>query len=269
MTKKIGIIGCGNIGANLAKFIDKELPRQAVLSAVADIDTARAEQLAKTLKSAPRIMSVADLIAACDIVVEAAKGAVVPEIAKEAIARKKTLLMMSSGGLIGNENLFAEADAAGAHIHLVSGAIAGLDAVKAAKLAGIESVEITTRKPPKGLAGAPYIVEKGINLDALTGETVIFEGNARDAIKGFPANVNVACTLSFAGIGLEKTKVSIITSPAMKTNSHEIRVKGAFGEIHTVTDNLPSPENPKTSYLAVLSAMAALKAIVGHVHIGT
>lgn len=267
--KKIGIVGCGNIGANLANFIDKELPRQAVLYAVADIDAARAEQLSKALKSAPRVMSATDLIAACDIVVESAKGAVVPEIAREVIIRKKTLLVMSSGGFIGNENLFIEAEKAGAHIHLVSGAIAGLDAVKSAKLGGIESVEITTRKPPKGLAGAPYIVEQKIDLDALKGETVIFDGSARDAIKGFPANVNVACTLSYAGIGLDKTKVRIITSPAMKTNSHEIRIKGAFGEIHTVTDNLPSPENPKTSYLAVLSAMATLKDIVGNTHIGT
>jgi len=267
--KKIGIIGCGNIGANLARFIERELSGQAVLHAVADIDQARAEQLSKSINSAPRVMSLANLVAACDIIVESAKGTTVPEIAREAIARNKVLLVMSSGGFIGNESLFAEAEKSGAHIHLVSGAIAGLDAVKSAKLAGIESVEITTRKPPKGLAGAPYIVEKNIDLDTLKGETVIFEGNARDAIKGFPANVNVACTLSFAGIGLDKTKVRIITSPTMKTNSHEIRVRGAFGEIHTVTDNLPSPENPKTSYLAVLSAMATLKEIVGNVHIGT
>jgi aspartate dehydrogenase len=267
--KKIGIIGCGNIGANLAVYIEKELSQRAVLYAVADIDQARADNLSKSLKNKPRYLQLADLVKECDIIVESAKGTVVPAIAKEVIAHKKTLLVMSSGGFIGNENLFNEAEKSGAHFNLVSGAIAGLDAVKAAKIAGIESVEIITRKPPKGLTGAPYIVEKGINLDALTGETVIFSGTARDAIKGFPANVNVACTLSFAGIGLDKTKVSIITAPTMKTNSHEIRVQGSFGEIHTVTDNLPSPKNPKTSYLAVLSAMASLKAIVGHVHIGT
>ncbi|HRZ86295.1 MAG TPA: aspartate dehydrogenase [bacterium] len=267
--KKIGIVGCGNIGSHLAQFIDKELQGKAVVHAVCDVDETKAAALVDRIGSRPERMTLGGLVGCVDIVIEAANGETAYRAAQEVIGAKKTLLVMSSGGFIDREHLFGKAESAGAQLYFVSGAIAGLDAVKAAKAAGIDSVEIVTKKPPKGLAGAPYVTEKKIDLSALKGETVVFSGSAREAIKGFPQNVNVACTLSYAGIGLDLTKVTIVTAPGMTTNSHKIIVKGPSGEIRTETDNVPSPDNPKTSYLAVLSAMATLRNILSSVHVGS
>jgi aspartate dehydrogenase len=126
--------------------------------------------------------------------------------------------------------------------------------------AGLHSVTLTTRKPPKGLVGAPYLVEHGIELDNLTEPLVIFEGTALEAVKAFPQNVNVAGALSIAGIGPMETRVRVIADPHATCNSHEIVAEGAFGKLQTRTENLPSPRNAKSSYLASLSACAELRA---------
>ncbi|MBI4708486.1 MAG: DUF108 domain-containing protein, partial [Candidatus Omnitrophica bacterium] len=153
-------------------------------------------------------------------------------------------------------------------IYLPSGAICGLDGVKSASLGRIDKVTLTTRKPPRSLEGAPYLVSKGINLSQIKQETLLFEGTAEEAIRGFPQNVNVCATLSIAGIGPEKTRVKIITSPFYTSNIHEVEAEGAFGRLTVRTENVPSPQNPKTSYLAALSAIATLKQILEPVKIG-
>ena len=127
---------------------------------------------------------------------------------------------------------------------------------------------MTTTKPPKALEGAPYIVKNKINLNTITTKTIIFEGSALEAVDAFPANINVAASLSIAGIGAEKTKVKIVADPNTGKNMHEIVVEGVFGKLTTSTENLPSPNNPKTSYLAVLSAISMVKKIVGNVKVG-
>ncbi|MFQ5952709.1 MAG: aspartate dehydrogenase domain-containing protein, partial [Candidatus Omnitrophota bacterium] len=135
--------------------------------------------------------------------------------------------------------------------------------------AGIESVTITTRKPPKSIKGAPYLSENNIDVEGIKEETVIFEGNALDAIKGFPKNINVSALLSIAGIGPEKTRVKIVVSPEYTRNTHEIEVKSKAGTIKTRTENVPSPDNPKTSYLAALAAIASLRGYFDSIKIGT
>ena len=118
---------------------------------------------------------------------------------------------------------------------------------------------LTTRKPPKGLSGAPYLVQQGIDVDNLTEPKVVFEGNALEAVKAFPANVNVAAALSLAGIGPVETRVRVIADPRATSNSHEVVAEGAFGRLQAMTENMPSPRNPKSSYLASLSACAELR----------
>jgi len=166
-----------------------------------------------------------------------------------------------SVGALADEGLFNELleilNKTGRRIYIPSGAIAGLDGVKAAKTKGIESVELTTRKPP---------TELGTTTDK---ETVLYEGPAREGIKKFPKNVNVAATLSLAGVGFDRTKLRIIADPRVDKNIHEIRVKGIFGGFNIKMENLPSPNNPKTSYLAAMSAIATLKGITGAVRLGT
>lgn len=154
-------------------------------------------------------------------------------------------------------------------IYLPSGALTGLDGVKSAAVGRIDSVTLTTRKPPAGLSGAPYLAREGIDLSSLREEKVIFEGSAEEAVEGFPRNINVAATLSLAGIGVAKTRVRIIADPKISRNIHEIEVEGEFGRLISRTENLPSPSNPKTSLLAIFSAIATLKSLASPVRIGT
>ncbi len=267
---KIGIVGCGTIGRQLAQSIEKMFSRQAELFALCDLDKGRAEKLRAASAANPRILSIEKLIKLCGLVIEAAGASVAYEIAQKALELGKKVMLMSVAGILdGHRQLFALAQAKGGRLYLPSGAIAGLDAVKAASMSRINTATLITRKPPQGLAGAPYLAQQKIDLAGIKGETVVFEGSAAEAIKGFPKNVNVCATLSLAGIGAEKTKVKIVTSPAYKANIHEIELEGDFGRLMARTENLPSPENPRTSFLASLSAIATLKSILDVVKIGT
>ena len=265
---KIAIVGCGTIGTFVAKRLaDNAVPR-ATLAGLCDIAAGKAEALSAGLPGAPPVLQLDELMRACDMAVEAAAVDAVPDIAKAAFSAGIDILAMSVGALVTYPELIAKAEAAGRTIHIPSGALAGLDAVRSAAAGTIRSAVLTTRKPPKALAGAPYIEEKGIDLANIREETVLFEGTAAEAIAGFPKNVNVAAALSLAGIGPEKTRVRIIADPTVKNNAHEVVVVGDAGRIVARTENVPSPDNPKTSYLAALSCVAALKRIVSSVKIG-
>ena len=267
---RIGIVGCGAIGRALAKFIDKKLNKVASLSALCDLDLARALLLKNSLKrSKPVVAELDNLIKKSDLVIECASPKISYQAAKKAISKKKNILIMSIGGIISREKeLFALARKNKSFIYLPSGAICGIDGLKALSLVGIKKVTITTRKPTKALEGAEYIIKKKINLRRIKKETVIFKGNALGAIKNFSKNINVAGLLSIAGIGTKKTVVWIITSPKYKRNSHEVQIESKAGKITTISENVAFTENPKTSYMAALSAMAVLKSIFDPVRIG-
>ncbi len=266
--KKIGVVGCGTIGTQICKAID-EGKIAATLLAVSEIDTSKASNLMDQLISPCQILPLPELVSTVDIVVESAGSKVVPPLIELILKFEKQALIMSVGGLLEITSLFERFQNSASRLYIPSGAIAGLDAVNAAHLVEIQSVTLTTRKPPKGLKGAPFCIEKGIDLENLSQETVIFEGSARQAAKAFPKNINVAAALSLAGIGADKTKVRIIADPTTKTNSHEIEVQGLSGRIVTKTENVPSTFNPKTSFLAALSGIATLQKMVNPVKVGT
>jgi aspartate dehydrogenase len=266
---KISIVGCGAIGSALAESIEEKFKDKVKLEAICDIDESKINSLSKRLKDKPKALAIDELVLVSDLVIEAASKDVVEELVKKCIEHNKDIIIMSIGGLIGKEYLFKEAEKSRTYIHLPTGALCGLDGVKSANEAGIDEVTLISRKPPASLKGAPYLKKKNIDLKTIDKETVIFEGNAREAIEGFPKNVNVSALLSLAGIGPDKTKVKIITSPEFKRNSHQIKVRGDFGQLDARTDNFPSPQNPKTSYLAVLSCIAALSRILSHLKIGS
>ncbi|MBN1405502.1 MAG: aspartate dehydrogenase [Candidatus Omnitrophica bacterium] len=265
---KIGIIGCGAIGSKLARVIDKDLSDKVIVSGICDSDKQKAIALQKEIKSKPDILDIDALIKKSDFVIEAASAKSSADILKKAVFAKKDIMLMSIGGLLGNEELLNKANEEHIRVYLPSGAICGIDGVKAASQAKIKSARLITRKPPKGLKGAPYIVEKNIDLDGIKEETIIFNGTASEAVKAFPANINVSAILSLAGIGAKETRVTIIAVPGAEVNSHEIEVAGDFGKLTTKTENVSCPDNPKTSYLAVLSAIATLKQILSSVKIG-
>ena len=260
MKKKIGIIGCGAIGTGIAEFIQHRLGRKARIIALCDIDSKKALDLAKKIKPRPVITDIENLIRKSDLVIEAAGVGVSAGIARKAILHRKDVLIMSTGGLLKNSSLFKQAKSKGRNVYIPSGAICGMDGLKAAGIGRIKKVALTTRKPPRGLKGAPYF--KDLNIDSIKKETIIYNGNAEEAIKYFPKNINVAATLSLSGIGPRRTKVRIITSPRYTRNTHEVEVEGEFGRFFTRTENVPSKKNPKTSQLAIFSALATLKEII-------
>jgi len=271
---KVGLIGCGSIGTVLARAIEQELVKGVILKAVFDISRKEAERLTTILSVKPFIAPDFESFIAqpLDIVIEAASQEAVTAYGEQILQAQKDLMIMSVGALLQNgllERLEKAAKKYGCKIYVPSGAIAGIDAIKAASLAGLDEVVITTRKPPAGLKGAPYLRKKGIDLDKITTPTLIYEGPAEEAVKAFPANVNVAAVLSLAGIGKWQTRVRIVADPTINTNQHEIRAKGNFGELCCVTKNFPCPDNPKTSYLAALAAIKTLERIASVLRLGT
>lgn len=256
---KTGLIGCGNIGADLCIALRKgDIPAEIV--ALNDVDTARAETLQRTFQLNAAICDLDETAQRADFLVECAAGAASPAVLEAAIRHRKPCLILSVGGLMARADLLDEARKHNVHVRIPSGALCGLDGIRSAMEAGLHRVTLTTRKPPKGLAGAPYLVEQGIDVENLTEPLIVFEGNALEAVQAFPANVNVAAALSLAGIGPKETRVRVIADPRATENSHEVVAEGAFGRLQTITTNLPSPRNAKSSYLASLSAAAELRA---------
>ncbi len=270
MPLKIGLVGCGAIGSEIARAIDSGRI-SADLVAVCDHNPETAKSLIDRLEKKPLKARLEELVNLSDVVVEAASQRAVPAIARATLARGKNLMIMSVGALMDGD-FFQEVQELASkncsRIFLPSGAIAGLDGLKSASIGTIERISLTTTKNPKGLEGAPYILQQKIDLGALTQAAVIFDGMASEAVRGFPANVNVAATLSLAARDVP-VHVKIVADPNIHVNRHEIVVEGEFGKIFTRVENVPSPSNPKTSYLAALSAIATLRSIVEPVKIGT
>lgn len=267
---KVGVIGCGTIGRELAKACQKRFADEVTLEAVSDVDPVKVKKLQRELKPRPQILGVEDLIKRCDLVIEGASAKVSYEITKKALRLGKDVMVMSVGGILGREKELL--DMARTHhccLYVPSGGVVGIDGLKAAKIGKIHRVTLTTRKPPQGFDDAPYVLKHNINLKNLKEEKVLFDGPASAAVKGFPKNINVSATLSAAGIGPKRTRVKIIACPHMLVNVHEVYVVGDFGSFYARTENFPSEQNPKTSRLAILSAVATLERILKNVKLGT
>lgn len=235
----------------------------------------RAEKLSSKLNRKPIIAKDADNLLNRDdvqIVIEAASQEAVKQYAIKALLKNKDFMVMSAGALLDElllNKILEAARNSNRKVYVPSGAIVGLDNVKSAAIGRIEEITLTTRKPPISFEGAPYVEKSKINLSSIKEPHILYEGTAREAVKLFPQNVNVAASLSLAGVGPDRTKVRIIVDPSIKHIVHEINVRGDFGEIYTKTINKPFPNNPRTSYIAALSAIATLRKISGSIIVGT
>lgn len=269
---KIGIAGCGAIGTSLAKIISRRFPRQAEITGLYDLDFKKSGRLSRIITGKNNLVA-ADLnrlIARASLVIESASSSSSLGIAKEVLSKKRDIMIMSAGGVVNNfRQLLKLAADNNLKIYIPSGAIAGIDALKAAKMGKINQVTLTTRKNPVSFKGVEFIENKKIRLNDLKKDKVLFSGSAESAVKYFPQNINIAAVLSLAGVGRAKTKVRVIASPGIKRNIHEIEIKAGCGRIFTRTENVLHPDNPKTSYLAALSALAALKQILVPEKLGT
>jgi aspartate dehydrogenase len=265
--KSVGLIGCGTVGTHLALAIESGSIANASLAGLFDIVDGNAKNLKSKLKSSPEVYLDFDSFvgSTADIIIEAASQQAVREFGKPIIQASKDLMIMSVGALADRIFLAELLDLAAvrkghSRIYVPTGAIAGIDAIRSVRQL-LDSITLTTTKSPKALAGAPFFATRKINLDTITKITEIYQGSAAEAVTLFPANVNVAAVLSLAGIGADKTKVRVVVDPQATTNQHEIVASGSFGDIKITVNNVTAPGNPKTSFLAVLSAIECLRSI--------
>lgn len=266
---RVGVIGLGAIGSRLIEILTQEFQEEARMGFICDLKKARIREIQRKWAPHAKALSWSKLVEQADLIIEAATHKIALPVAKKALQLDKQVLILSVGGLLTWDGLSGILSQTKGQLWIPSGALAGVDGLLAASEGKIRRVTLTTRKPLAGLAGAPYLHQKKIRLSEIKEPTLIFEGNALQAIRAFPKNVNVAATLALAGIGPQKTTVRIFASPRYERNQHEVEIEGDFGRIRTEVENLPSPRNPRTSELAVLSAAACLKKIFGRVRIGT
>jgi len=265
--KSIGIVGCGSIGQAILKAADGgKLPVRVAGVNSRTESTARA--FLSTLRNPPPYLDPAELIRESDLVVEAAGAGAVPELARGSFAAGKDLMVISIGALLDHPEIIEQSRKSGCRLFLPSGAIAGLDGIKSACVGEVAHVTITTRKPPEALEGAPYLVARGITLAGLREEREVFSGSAREACRGFPANVNISAAVSLAGLGPDRTRIRILAVPGLKRNCHEVEVEGGFGRLVVQIENVPS-ENPKTGRLTALSIIRSIQDAADTVLIGT
>jgi aspartate dehydrogenase len=267
MNKTVALAGLGAIGLPLARALDAPIDGLRLIAVAArDLVTARARLAG--FRDPPSLVDFAEL-ADADIVVEAAPAALFERIALPAIQAGRIFIPASVGALLPRMHLVKLAKKTGARIVVPTGALLGLDAVRAAAEGRIDSITIETRKPPSGLIGAPYLEKHGVDLLDITMPLRVFTGNARDAAVGFPANVNVAAALALAGIGPVRTKVEIWADPGVTRNIHIIRVEAEAARFTMRIENVPSDENPKTGRITPLSMLACLRGLVSPLKVGS
>ncbi len=267
MNKTVAIAGLGAIGLPLARALDTGVDGLRLI-AVAGRDPVKTRANLAGFLSAPRIVNIPEL-AEADIVVEAAPAAIFERIALPALEAGRIFVAASAGALLPRMHLARLARQTGARIVVPTGALLGLDAVRAAAEGPIDSITIETRKPPMGLIGAPYLERHGIDVMDLIQPLLVFTGNALDAAAGFPANVNVAAALALAGIGPIRTQVQIWADPGITRNIHTIRVEAEVARFSMTIENVPSAENPKTGRLTALSVLACLRGLVSTLKVGS
>jgi len=264
---KVGVAGLGAVGLGVARRLDAGIPG-LVLAAVAVRDRDKARRNLPGVGERIPIVAAEALADSCDVVVECLPPQLFRSVALSVIERGKIFMPLSVGQLLQNWDLVERAKASGARILAPTGALLGLDAVRAAAEGTIHSVTMITRKPPSGLEGAPYLVERNISLKDLKAPVKIFNGSARDGARGFPANVNVAAALSLAGIGPDKTRLEIWADPALTRNTHRIEVDADTARFSMAIEGIPS-ENPRTGRIVPLSVIAALRGLVAELKVGT
>jgi aspartate dehydrogenase len=264
----VGIGGFGAIGGALARRLDQGLPGLQLV-AVSARDVGRAERRIAALERPVPVVTLSALAALAEVVVECAPAAVFREVAEPAVRAGRIFMSLSVGQLLEQGDLIDLAEHTGARIIVPTGALLGLDAVRAAAEGEIRSIIMVTRKPPTGLAGAPYLERHGIDLEGLKAPLKVFEGSARDGARGFPANVNVAAALSLAGIGPERTRLEIWADPHITRNTHRIVVEADAARFEMQIENVPTDENPRTGRITALSVIAALRRLTATLCVGS
>lgn len=265
---QIGIAGFGTIGQVVARALDAGMEGLTLEA----ITTRSHDKAAKVLAGFERpvpLVSAEELAERVDVVVECVPKAAFRSVAEPALERRRQLLTVSGAALLDAPDLIELARAKGGRIVLATGALLGLDAIRAAAEGTIHSVRMVTRKPPRSLRGAPHLAAEGIDIENLETPLKVFEGSAAEGARGFPANVNVAAAVGLAGIGPEATRLEIWADPTVDRNTHTIQVEADSARFEMRIENVPSDENPGTGRLTALSVIAALRSMTAPLRVGT
>jgi aspartate dehydrogenase len=265
---RVAIAGLGAIGKSLAKQLAADAVPGVRLVAVSAKDHDKAQLFVNTLGVPIAVLTVEQLEPVADLVVECAPAALLSDIVTPFLLRGKTAIVLSVGALLFNDHLKETAQTHGGTILVPTGALIGLDAVIAAAEGAITQVRMVTRKPPAGLKGAPHLQEHGIVVDGLSEPLKVFEGNAKEAAKGFPANLNVVVALALAGVGPAQTRLEIWADPTVTRNTHTIHVDSDAARFSMTIENIPS-ENPKTGRIVAQSVVAMLRKMRAPLRVGT
>lgn len=264
---RVGLAGLGAVGLDVARRLIAGVPG-LTLTAVAVRDVEKARRALPEVGDIIPVRKATSLADDCDVVVECLPPALFREVAISAIDKGRIFMPLSVAQLLENGDLIERARQNGSRILVPTGALIGLDAVRAAAEGTIHSVKMVTRKPPAGLEGAPYLREHGISVSGLREPLKVYDGNAREGARGFPTNVNVAAALSLAGVGPDRTRLEIWADPAITRNTHTISVDADTARFTMTIENIPS-ENPRTGKSVAPSTIAALRGLVSELKVGT
>jgi aspartate dehydrogenase len=264
---RVAVVGLGAIGIRVVEALDDGIDG-LVLAAVSVQNPAKHQKRLTGLKTPPKILPIEALSEVADLVIECAPSKLLKSIVAPFVKSGKTAVVLSVGALLEHDDLIELARQNGGQIVVPTGALIGLDAVTAAAVGKIHSIRMVTRKPVQGLAGAPYIIENNIDIEQITEPLRIFEGTAREAAKGFPANLNVAVALSLAGMGPDRTRLEIWADPSLTRNVHRVEVESDSARFSMSIENIPS-ENPRTGLITALSVIAWLRKLRAPLRVGT
>lgn len=266
---RIGIAGIGAIGSRVAHALDRGDVFGCELAAISARNQNRGAEFNATLQRSVPCVSFEELAKKCDVVLECLPPQLFDAIALPVLSAGKTLIAMSASQLLGREDLVELARRTGGRIVVPSGAMVGLDAIKAAAVGEIHEVKIRTRKPPRSLSAAPYVVRNGLNLENLTEAVCVLTGTVSEVAKEFPANVNVAAALSMAGLGSDRTQMEIWADPSLKFNTHTVNVESDSSSFSMSIQNRPSEENPATGRITPQSVIAYFRQLHAVLCVGT
>ena len=266
---RVAVAGLGAIGFEVARAIEAGALPGIELAAAAARDLDRARQRCAGFRAPPAVRPAGALPELADVVVECAPAAAFPDVARPALEAGRTLVCVSVAALLDHPGCVDLAAEHGGRILVPSGAIPGLDAVQAAALGDVEEVRMVTRKPPAGLDGVPWLLDRGVDVHAFREPTRVFEGSAREAARRFPANVNVAAALGLAGVGPDRTRVEVWADPSITRNVHEISVEAETARLRLRIENVPSRSNPRTGRIVAPSVLATLRKLTSPLVVGT
>lgn len=264
----VAIGSLGTVGLAVARRLDDGIPGIR-LAAVSARHTDKAKRAMAGFKNPVSVLSLGALADAADVVVECAPPACFMDVAGPAVEKGRVLMPLSVTTLLEHMDLVERAKATGARIIVPTGALLGLDAVRGVAEGKVHSVVMMTRKPPKGLANAKFVIEQGIDLSDLKAPLKLYEGSVRQAAAMFPANVNIAVALGLAGIGVDETRYQVWADPGVDRNTHSIKVDSDSTRFEMTIENIPTEENPATGKNTALSVIAALRRLTAHFSVGT